>query len=285
MKFGFVTCVDVGISCIDEIYKIGGKLDLLITLEDDTAKNKSSRAFLDDVAAAHNVDLLKIKHINDSVVIDKIGQRKIDWLFIIGWSQIAGSDVLAAPKLGCIGMHPTLLPIGRGRAPIPWAIIKGLDKTGVTLFKLDSGVDSGPILSQIELPLSSSETATTLHDRINDSIRAIMRKVWPTLINNSYQLVTQNDEDATYWPGRKPKDGLLSTTMSCAEVDRLVRGLAPPFPGAFVEVDERHYIISHGEMVYDGIEGDVEIQRDRVTMRCSDGFYCGVVSRMVSKVV
>ena len=124
---------------------MGGKIDLLITLKDNKAVDKSGRIYLDEIALKHDVPLLKIKDVNDKEVIEALIKHDIDWLFIIGWSQIARSDLLNTPKKGCIGMHPTLLPVGRGRAAIPWTIIKGLDKTGVTMFKLDEGVDTGDI--------------------------------------------------------------------------------------------------------------------------------------------
>ena len=146
MKIAFTTCVQLGRSCIEEILRIGGKLDLLITLKDDRARAKSGRIYLDDIAQKENIPLLKIGNINEPCVLEALAAHGIDWLFIIGWSQIAGPDLLAAPKCGCIGMHPTLLPLGRGRAAIPWAILKGLPQTGVTMFKLDAGVDTGPIL-------------------------------------------------------------------------------------------------------------------------------------------
>src|SRR5690606_21684147 len=130
MKFGFVTCVQLGLSCIEEIYRIGGKLDVLITIPDNKAKSKSGRIYLDGIADKYNIPLYKVNHINDNECIDIINKYNLDWLFIIGWSQIVSNQVLNSPKSGCIGMHPTLLPVGRGRAAIPWAIIKGLDKTG-----------------------------------------------------------------------------------------------------------------------------------------------------------
>src|SRR5690606_23924645 len=122
-NMALATCVQLGRSCIEEIYRIGGKLDLLITLHDEKAKKKSGRIYLDDISQTHRIPLLKISNINDPEVIEALIQYRIDWLFIIGWSQIARKEVLETPNKGCIGMHPTLLPVGRGRAAIPWAII------------------------------------------------------------------------------------------------------------------------------------------------------------------
>ena len=89
IKVAFVTCVQIGLSCIEEIYKIEGKLDLLITLHDKKAKKKSGRIYLDDFSRQHNIPLVKINNVNDQEVVDTLEAYDIDWLFIIGWSQIA----------------------------------------------------------------------------------------------------------------------------------------------------------------------------------------------------
>lgn len=92
-RVAFATCVQLGLSCIEEIYRIGGKLDLLITLKDNIARKKSGRIYLDEISAKHSIPLLKITNINDHDVIDALKEHKIDWLLIIGWSQIAKKDL------------------------------------------------------------------------------------------------------------------------------------------------------------------------------------------------
>ncbi len=166
-KIAFATCVQLGLSCIEEIYRIGGRIDLFITLRDEKAKKKSGRVYLDEFAARNNVPLLKISNINDNEVIEALKKQEIDWLFIIGWSQIAKKKLLETPNYGCIGMHPTLLPVGRGRAAIPWAILKGLNETGVTMFKLDKGIDTGAIIGKGIIPLDNNVTATELYEKVN----------------------------------------------------------------------------------------------------------------------
>ena len=136
MKFAFCTCVQLGLSCIEAALKSNFQFDLLITLHDDKYKNKSGRIYLNQISFDNDIELLKINHINDDEVVEILKDRKIDWLFIIGWSQIANERVLNAVQMGVIGAHPTLLPEGRGRASIPWAIIKGLKQTGVSFFKM-----------------------------------------------------------------------------------------------------------------------------------------------------
>lgn len=243
MRFGFVTCVQLGLSCMEAIYDVGGTLDLAITLEDDMAKTKSGRVYLDDFCAARSVELRKVRNINKPDSIAAIREHELDWLFIIGWSQIAREEVLQAPAKGVIGMHPTLLPVGRGRAAIPWAILKGLDETGVTMFQLDTGVDTGPILAQKAIPLGPQTDASDLYDEVDRCHIALMKDVFPSLRDGLITPEPQDSSQATEWPGRKPEDGLIDLNGSVAEADRLVRAVTRPYPGAFADLAEGRLIV------------------------------------------
>lgn len=253
MRIAFCTCVQIGLSCIEAIVSDGGKFDLFLTLHDHKAKKKSGRIYLDEIALATGTPLYKLNHINDADVVEVLRQYEIDWLFIIGWSQIASSELIQVPRKGVIGAHPTLLPVGRGRAAVPWAIIKGLDKTGVTFFKMDEGVDTGPILDQYEISLPSDETATTLYSKVNEAHVNLIRQIWPKLQADSIKGEIQDESKASYWEGRTPADGELFWHMGVQNVDRLVRATTHPYPGAYVMEDGKKYIIWSGKMgVHEG---------------------------------
>ncbi len=234
MKFGFVTCVKLGLSCIEEIYKSGLSLDIVITLNDNCALNKSGRVFLDEFCSKNNIKLLKINDINDQIAIDFIKKNSIDWLFIIGWSQIAKSEILNSSKFGVIGAHPTLLPLGRGRASIPWTILKGITKTGVSFFKLDQGVDTGDIIHQEIISINKNEDAKSLYEKVNLSHINGISKVIKMLNSNEINFIKQNNSLSTYWPGRKPKDGEIDLGKSIFLAEKLIRATTKPYPGAFV---------------------------------------------------
>ena len=237
-RFGFVTCVQLGLDVMDEIYLSGGRLEVLITLVDDAAASKSGRVFLDEFAVEHEIPLVKIRHINDAGSIAAIREYELDWLFIIGWSQIASVEVLSAPTQGCIGMHPTLLPEGRGRASIPWAIIKALPATGVTMFQLDTGVDTGPILAQAHISLGHNTDATELYGKVARAHRQLIRENWDALVDGTISRIPQDRETGSVWPGRTPQDGLITQGMNVDTALRLVRATTHPYPGAFWEADQ-----------------------------------------------
>lgn len=274
MKVAFCTCVQIGLSCIEAIHEIGGEFDLFISLKDEKAKKKSGRIYLDSVADQHNVPLLKINHINDPEVLDALAEHNIDWLFIIGWSQIASKDVIEAPNRGAVGAHPTLLPLGRGRAAIPWAIIKGLDKTGVSFFKMDEGVDTGEILGQFEIPIADDETATKLYDKVNDAHTDLIKQIWPSIQDDSLKGEVQDESMATYWEGRKPEHGLIHPDLTILEVDRLVRATTHPYPGAFVVKENGQKII---------IWSGSRIVKSDFSIPCTDGEYYALEYEVVNE--
>ena len=239
MRFGFVTCVQLGLDVMEEIYALGGDLHLVVSLPDSSAREKSGRVYVDDFCNDRGIALLKTPSINDPIVAETVLALDIDWLFIIGWSQIAGPEILSSPAGGCIGMHPTLLPEGRGRASIPWAIIKGLTSTGVTMFVLDSGVDTGPILAQVTIPLTPDTSATELYRDVQVAHRRLIRENWRNLVNDHLTPRRQGPEEGSFWPGRVPADGQLSSEMTVSEALRLVRATTHPYPGAYWMVGQQ----------------------------------------------
>ena len=164
---------------------------------------------------------------------------------IVGWSELAPSAILDIPKskhrgvarhtasYGCIGMHQTLLPEGRGRAPIPWAIIKGLNRTGVTAFLLEEAADAGGIVDQLQIAIDPTETATTLFDKARKAHIELGARLGMRMAARALSWTAQDERLASTWPRRRPEDGRIDFSWTAVEIDRFVRALTPPYPGAF----------------------------------------------------
>lgn len=248
-RIGFVTCVKLGLECLEALARRGPKIDLVISLNDDKAPNKSGRVYLDEFCNRSELPLVKVDNINDENALKKIQRHELDWVFVIGWSQILGSSALNLASQGSIGAHPTLLPQGRGNAAVPWAILKGLDKTGVSFFRMDHGVDTGPILHQEVIPIDPNETANTLYRKITDAHVEGICELVPRLLDGSLEERHQDAKQATVWPKRRPSDGRIDQTMTVAEVERLVRAVTHPYPGAFWDSKGERVRIWSGEIV------------------------------------
>jgi methionyl-tRNA formyltransferase len=235
-----------------------GDLEVSLLLSLDEAKKAATVGFYDfsAIATKHNIPHQTIKSVKHDSTGELIRKASPDFLLAIGLSELVPSGMLDIPKTlkgsanrhsrghGCIGMHPTLLPLGRGRAPIPWAIIKGLDQTGVTAFLLEEAADSGGILLQEPIQLSPRETATTLFDKCATAHQSLGRNLASMLAGRSVVWVDQDASRATVWPKRKPLDGLMSFDESIHTIDGLVRALTAPYPGAFFYY-ETHCITVH----------------------------------------
>lgn len=258
MRIGFITCVRLGENCLEELATLGADIVYLGTLHDHAAPNKSGRIYLDDFAEKHGVPLHKFRNMNDEDAVEAVRAAELDWLYVIGWSQIAKAEILGLPSKGVLGIHPTLLPVGRGRASIPWAIIKGLDETGVTMFKLDEGVDTGPILGQVRVPIDADETSGTLYDKVIEAHRTLIRETFPGVADGTIPFTVQDESKATEWAGRTPAEGELHPKqMSAEEVDRHVRALTRPYPGAFVRTSSAEHIRIWQGQVGEGVAGYV----------------------------
>jgi methionyl-tRNA formyltransferase len=141
-------------------------------------------------------------------------------------------------------MHPTLLPRHRGRAPIPWAILSGLARTGVTLFEIvDSTADSGAVVGQVVVDISDDETATTLFERIAQAHVELVRVLVPQLIAGTAPRVPQDPSRASVWPRRAPADGIIDWETRAPYLYDWVRAQTRPYPGAFTFLGDEKVIV------------------------------------------
>lgn len=176
---------------------------------------------------------------------------EIDYLLVVGWSRLIPREVLRVPRgkvgegFGAIGMHPTLLPSGRGRAPIPWTIINRLGKTGLSVFNLVDEADAGSLINQYEITVSERETATSLFHRFGPLHFTAGLELAELLRSQDWALRDQEPELVTEWAKRTPADSLVSSSLSKSEADRLIRAQQFPYPQAMVDLnDGRHPVYS-----------------------------------------
>lgn len=155
-----------------------------------------------------------------------------DIIFCIGWSRLLGPLMLNITRYGVIGYHPAALPSNRGRHPIVWAIALGLHQTASCFFEMDQGVDSGPLVSQVQIPISFEDDAQSLYLKICNSIKLQVRDIINSIVENTYHPVPQDHSQANYWRKRNEADGAIDWRMNADSIYNLVRALTKPYPGA-----------------------------------------------------
>ena len=165
-------------------------------------------------------------------------------IFVVGWSQLVRDPFLATARRAVYGMHPTLLPRHRGRAPIPWAILSGLAKTGVTLFEItDATADSGPIVGRVEVAIAADETAATLYDRLAMAHVELLWRSVPLILAGTAPRIEQDARHASAWPRRTPLDGIIDWETRAPYLYDWVRAQTRPYPGAFTWLGDAKVVI------------------------------------------
>jgi methionyl-tRNA formyltransferase len=155
-----------------------------------------------------------------------------DLIVVAAFGQILRLDVLDLPKFGCINIHGSLLPRWRGAAPIQAAILEGDRETGVTIMKMDLGVDTGPILSRRYIPIHPDDTAGTLFEKLAPLGADLLLETLPRYLSGELQPQPQPAEGVTYAPMLKKEDGLLDFSQPAIGLERRVRAF-DPWPGTW----------------------------------------------------
>jgi len=154
-----------------------------------------------------------------------------DVIVVAAFGQILRENVLNLPLCGCVNVHASLLPRWRGAAPVQAAILND-DVTGLTIMKMDKGLDTGPILSQKKVPISEEMTAGALFETLAQIGADLLIETLPRYIHGEIEPQAQNDDEATYAPRLNKEDGLIDFIQPASKLSRKVRAFNP-WPGAF----------------------------------------------------
>jgi len=209
---------------------------IVATLEPDLAGRHSDFVDLQPLADAHGIGIVRVRNVNDEAALAQVRDVAPDYIFVIGWSQICGPEFMQIAPDRVIGYHPAPLPRMRGRAVLPWTILNDEKITGATLFWIDEGVDTGDILEQRFFHVAPRETARSLYDKHMLALDSMVRAALPALVAGNAPKERQCEVYATYAARRRPDDGLIDWTRPARDIDRLVRAVSRPYPGAFTHL-------------------------------------------------
>lgn len=195
------------------------------------------------LALEHNIAVhqpSKIKS-NDEVraVFEAISP---DACVVVAYGKILPTWMLAIPRLGCINVHASLLPKYRGAAPINWAIANGERETGVTIMKMDPGMDTGSMFAKRSIQIGAEETAPELFGRLARVGADLLSETLPRIERGEIKPMKQDDNEATYAPMLKREDGLIDWRMTAGEIANRVRAFQP-WPGTYTSFQGSRLIV------------------------------------------
>lgn len=190
------------------------------------------------ITLAHELglDTYQPEKIKDPEAIDYIKAYAPDIIVTAAYGQILPVELLELPKDRAINVHASLLPKHRGGAPIHRSIIDGDDKSGITIMYMEEGLDSGDVISQMETPISATDTTGDLHDRLQLIGAELIVSTLQSIFNGTHSSTPQDESLVTYSPNISKEDEKVDFTRTAASIDHQIRGLSP-WPGAYAVID------------------------------------------------
>ena len=229
------------------------------------------RAPVHEEAAGRRLNVLTPADLKDEAVQSAFAETDADAAVVAAYGLILPPAMLAAPRLGCLNIHASLLPRWRGAAPIQRAILAGDDETGVTIMAMDEGLDTGGILLAEKLPIADTATGGELHDRLADLGAGLIVKALAGLDGGTVEPRPQPDVGVCYAAKLSRADGELDWRQEAAVLERRVRALSPA-PGAWFEHGGTRIKVLAAEIAEDGAAAAPgHIIDDRLSIACGDG--------------
>lgn len=229
---------NVGVRCLRVLLAHGVDVLLVVTHED----RADETIWFESVAAtARDYDLPAATPADPNAhdFVARVKALAPDFVFSFYYRQMLGEPLLATAARGAYNMHGSLLPKYRGRVPVNWAVIRGERETGATLHRMVAKPDAGAIVAQEAVPILPDDTAAEVFAKVTVAAEIALDRVLPKLLAGTAEHHEQNLAAGSYFGGRKPEDGRIDWSRDAATIHDLVRGVAPPYPGAFTTVANR----------------------------------------------
>lgn len=177
------------------------------------------------------------KKVRDPEFLEVLKELNPEVIVVVAFGQLIPKSILELAPYGCINVHASLLPKYRGAAPIQWAVIDGEPETGVTIMRMDEGLDTGDMISKVTVPVSADETGGSLFDKLSEAGAKLLVETLPSLEEETAVFEKQPEESPTAYAGMIKKSmGDLDWNRPAEELERLIRGLNP-WPSAYTKLD------------------------------------------------
>ena len=209
------------------------------------------------------------------LALNDIKHLECDLMLVVAFGQILKPDVLAHPKLGCINIHASILPRWRGAAPIQRAILAGDKESGVTLIRMDAGLDSGDMLAKSVVPISSLDTTADLLNKFTNIGQPLLLETLKFVDERTTKQEPQDNDAATYAHKIQKSEAMIDWQQDAQQVDRVVRAFNPD-PVAFTFLDTTRVKIHSGRIVKTSLcePGTIlELSSKGLTVGCGDQAY------------
>lgn len=239
---------EIGCAGLQMLIKAGYDVRAVFTHTDDSDENNffSSVAHL---GAELELPVYAPLDVNHPLWVNRIHQLQPDVIFSFYYRTLLSEEILSLAPQGGFNLHGSLLPRYRGRTPINWVLVNGESETGATLHKMVKRPDAGDIVSQRKVVITADDTALTLHKKVLEAAKELLKEELPKLKNGTAIFTAQNEAEVSYFRRRTAADGEILWHKSAQEINNLVRAVTEPYPGAFSYIGQRKLIIWRSRML------------------------------------
>jgi len=275
MNIVYMGTPDFAVYPLEALFNVGFNIPLVISQE-DKPKGRGKKLLptpVKEKAQGLNLNVYQPKKINCEECVQIIKNANPDFIVVAAYGQILKSEILSIPKYGCINIHASLLPKYRGAAPINWAIINGEAETGITIMKMEEGLDCGDILLQKSIPITETDDSITIHDKLSRLGGELIVEGLIGIVDEKIVAIKQDHSKSTYAPMLDKKMGKINWNESGKNIRNLVRGLKPwPFAYTFYNgLNIKIHEVSIIDKYKDGENGEiVKVSNEGVFVNCSD---------------
>ena len=276
MKIVFMGSPDFAAVILEKLFDAGFDIAEVISNPDKSRGRKKELIPSETRAKAMELGIptRTTARIRNPEEIEHLRDIAPDMIIVAAFGQIIPSEILELPRFGCINVHASLLPAYRGAAPIQWAILNGDSEAGVTIMKMGEGLDTGDMISRKVIPISDSETAGSLFDKMAYEGAELLIKTIPEIENGTAVYTAQPEESTTSYAGMIKKEmGRIKWDDAAEKIERLVRGMNP-WPCAYTYLDGKMLKIWKSSVSNDSLDlkpGSVMADKDNIYVGTGEG--------------
>ena len=242
MRLVYMGTPDIARVCLQRLHERGFEIAAVYT-KPDTPKNrgmKLAQSPVKEYALSVGLPVVQPQSFRDDAVVEELRALAPDLIVVVAYGKILPQRVLDIPRLGCVNIHASILPELRGSGPVQWAILNGMDETGVTAMYMSAGMDEGDIIEIRKTPIEPYENAQSLLDRLAEIGGELLCDTLRAVQAGTVTRTPQDNEKATYAPMLTKALCPIDWTKSMRQIVDQVRGL-DPWPVATAELGGTHF--------------------------------------------
>lgn len=238
MRVVFMGTPDFAAGILEAVIGAGHEVVLAVTQPDKPKGRGKAVQFppVKECAIFRGIEVYQPKKVREAECVEFIRKKEPEMIVVAAFGQILTEEILQMPKYGCVNVHASLLPKYRGAAPIQWAVINGEKVSGVTIMRMDAGIDTGDIIEKAEVELSPQETGGSLFDKLEKLGADLLVRTMENIEKGTAIYTKQEESEATHVGMIKKEMGCISWEKPAVELERLVRGLNP-WPSAYTRIN------------------------------------------------